>query len=105
MKVTRKVASRRLKRKCFCCNASFVKGNVYYLHRWVSGDEYSVHSYEHLVCAQCIYNEKRHSKRFKEYQNKCKHPEDFIEESYCYIPGEAVMQPDYSYCRLCNQKV
>lgn len=105
MKVTRKVASRKLKRKCIECDEGFKKGDVYYLHRHVFAEDGKVYAYEHLICARCTYKEQRHSERFKDFQNKCKHPEDFIEESYCYIPGESVMEPDYDRCLLCSQIV
>lgn len=105
MKITRKVASRRLKRTCLECNKGFVKGEVYYLNRWVAGGELGVISHEHLICSKCDYKEKRYKQRFKAFQNECVHPLEFIDTQYRYIPGEAVMEPDYDECRLCNQVV
>lgn len=43
-KLTRKIASRRLQRRCKYCNTRFVKGNVYYLHRYVSGYDGKVYA-------------------------------------------------------------
>lgn len=105
MKVTRKIASRRLKRKCIHCDKGFKKGEVYYLHREVVSLEKGIWAYECLICAKCMYKEQRHVERLKVFQKKCEHPYKFRNTTYSYIPGEAVMQPDYDECMLCLQKV
>ena len=38
-----------------------------------------------------------------ELQKSCKHK--CITTHYSYIPGEAVMQPDYDYCTDCGLKI
>lgn len=99
MKVTRKVASRRLKRKCIECDKGFIKGNVYYLHRHVFSEDGKVYAYEHLICARCTYKQKQHEQRFKDFKKKCEHPARFVYTEYSY------WEPLYDKCILCSQKV
>lgn len=103
MKITRKIASRRLKRECIQCNEKFIKGDVYYLNRHVFSEDGKVHAYEHLECPKCKWKNENQMKRFKKFQQECDHPERFVVTSYSYIPREAVMQPDHDECLLCSQ--
>src|SRR5690625_320470 len=103
-KITRKVASRRLKRRCKYCNIGFIKGNVYYLHRYVSGYDGEIDVYEYLECAKCKYKRNDWEKRYERFKGKCKHPKEYTETFYDYIPGEAVMQPEYDVCTLCSTR-
>ena len=102
-KITRKVASRRLKRRCEYCNTSFFKGDVYYLHRYFSRYDGEIIAYEYLECAKCKYKRDDWKRRHEKFKEKCNHPKEFIEEIWGYIPGEAVKQPEYSLCTLCGK--
>lgn len=102
-KITRKVASRRLKRRCEYCDTRFFKGDVYYLHRYFSRYDEEIIAYEYLVCAKCKYKRNDWEERYEKFKNKCKHPKEFIETIYDYIPGEAVKQPEYDVCTLCGK--
>jgi len=104
-KITRKVASRRLKRRCKYCNIGFIKGNVYYLYREVSGYDGKVYAYEHLECAKCNFKRKDWKRRYEKFRGKCVHPNEFVVEHWGYIPGEAVKQPEYDVCTLCGTKL
>ncbi|UNT71717.1 hypothetical protein IQ781_27465 (plasmid) [Bacillus sp. N447-1] len=42
-------------------------------------------------------------KKKKEKQAKCKH--ENIDTHYGYIPGEAVMEPQYDYCVDCGKTI
>ena len=104
-KLTRKVATRSLKRRCEYCDTRFLKGDVYYLHRYVSRSDGEFVAYEYLVCAKCKYKRNDWEERYEKFKNKCKHPKEFIETIYDYIPGEAVKQPEYDVCTLCGQTI
>lgn len=97
----RKVASRKLKRKCFSCGCNFKKGDVYYIERIVYTDFGEiVGADEYTYCAKCKYKIEEHNRRFERFKPHCKHP--IINEVWDYIPGEAVMQPDHNECLICG---
>ena len=104
-KITRKVASRRLKRRCEYCNTRFLKGDVYYLNRYFSKYDGEIIAYEYLECAKCKYKRNVRKSRHDKFKEKCNHPKEFIEEIWGYIPGEVVKQPEYSLCTLCGANV
>ncbi|MTI83473.1 MAG: hypothetical protein FH756_06095 [Firmicutes bacterium] len=100
----RLIAKRKLKRKCDYCNRSFKKGDVYYKERTVIvWDE--ITGVDVYICPRCKYEEERREKRFARFKESCKHPEEFREMQYSYIPGEAVKEPSHEGCRLCGQVV
>lgn len=94
----RKVASRKLKRRCIYCEKSFIKGEVYYLKRTVFSEFGEVFADEYLVCPKCKLKEERHSERFKEFQKRCTHPEKFQDTVYDY------WSPLYDICLLCGHR-
>ena len=96
-------ATRKLKRRCKCCGLGFSKGDVYYKERKVYAYESYVIGFEHLVCPKCKYKNEQSKERFEKFKANCPHPDKLIDEKWCYIPGECVMQPDYSYCTLCGK--
>jgi hypothetical protein len=98
--VKRLIASRKLQRKCSHCECSFVKGDIYYRERTVEADGVDVWSRENLKCPKCKYRSEQSQKRFEAFKAVCTHP--IIDEIWDYIPGEAVIQPDHSECRICN---
>lgn len=102
----RLIASRKLKRACTHCGKNFVKGNVYYRIREVFAGGYDQHiaAFEHLMCPSCKWRREQREVRYKEFQKKCTHPEEFSDTEWDYIPGECVMEPRYDYCRLCGEK-
>lgn len=100
----RKIASRKLKRKCGCCNKGFKKGEVYYLHRKVVAIFGEVDAWEYLECPKCKYKNEEREKRFKEFRKTCKHP--ISDTVWSLIPGEDfAMEPDYEECLICGQVV
>lgn len=96
------IAKRVLKRRCDCCNKPINKGEVYYKYRVVYADD-GIYAFNIYYCAKDAYEQKEHEKRYKEFQKKCTHPQDFIETEWSYIPGECVKEPDYDRCRLCGK--
>lgn len=104
----RKVASRRLKRTCICCNKNFIKGNVYYIDRTVYFDNYfdELIAYESLLCAKCKYFKEKQKERFIKFKdsNVCKHP--LIDEIWSLIDGEDyVQEPSHTECQVCKKRV
>ena len=100
----RLVAKRQLRRKCDYCGKSFNKSDVYYRKREViNWDE--VTAFSLYICPRCKLENERHKERFAKFVENCKHPEEFRELKYSYIPGEAVMEPSHEECRLCNKVV
>lgn len=99
----RKVALRKLKRKCFSCGCSFRKGDVYYIKRVVytycgeiaSADEY-------IYCAKCRYKIEEHNRRFERFKPHCHHP--IIDTVWAPIPGEEWRyEPDHDECLICGE--
>jgi hypothetical protein len=95
----RLIASRKLQRKCIHCKCSFKNGDIYYKERTVYADGVDVFANEHLYCPKCLYKEKCQRERLERFKLNCTHP--ITDEIWDYIPGEAVMQPDHTECRLC----
>jgi hypothetical protein len=98
----RLIASRKLLRKCICCNKEFKKGDVYYRERKVFTD-WVVMAFETLMCPKCKYKAEQHDKRFKQFMEICIHPPKFCETAWHYITGECVQEPDYEFCILCGK--
>lgn len=102
----RKIAPRKLKRTCICCNKSFVKGDVYYLKRVVFKEFGEIIAYEYLACAKCKYKGERHSHRFLAFisDGKCKHP--ITDTVWTTIAGEDyVKEPSHTECCICGEVV
>lgn len=104
----RKIASRKLKRTCTCCDKSFVKDDVYYLKRMVFKDYYEdeIIAYEYLTCARCKYENERSSERHKRFieSGKCHHP--VTDEIWTTIAGEEhVKEPSHTECLICGKRV
>ena len=96
------IAKRKLKNTCECCGKHLLKGDVYYKERTVV-DEGVLYAYNSYLCPKCRYKEERHQKRFNKFKDVCKHPQEFIETEWDYIPGECVKEPQYDYCKLCGK--
>jgi Zn finger protein HypA/HybF involved in hydrogenase expression len=108
----RLIATRKLKRKCECCQREFLKGDVYYKQRivsvfddWVVSQKVVIRAYEYYLCPKCKYKNGAQEQRFRLFREKCQHPKKFIETAWRYIPGECVQEPDYDQCRLCGKKL
>lgn len=100
----RKIATRRLKRKCIDCNCTFSKGEIYYINRRIYDDiEDGIYAIESIVCPRCKFKRKDQKERYEKLKKKCHHPEKLIIEKWSYIPGEVVMQPDHDECLLCGE--
>lgn len=102
----RLIASRKLKRRCDCCNCTFAKGDIYYHERKVFVDDGEVFAHNITQCPRCKYKNEDHMLRYGQFITiGCKHPEKFVEMQYRYIPGEAVMEPSHEECMLCHSIV
>jgi hypothetical protein len=102
----RKIASRKLKRECLCCNKSFVKGEVYYLKRVVFKEFGEIISYEYLVCPRCKYENERKGERHRQFveSGKCHHP--ITDTIWTTIAGEDfVKEPSHTECCICGEVV
>lgn len=99
------VSKRTLKRKCDTCNKVIKKGEVYYKSREIFETfNGSVVGFDTYMCPRCKHRSEQHFKRYGEFQNKCSHPQEFMETEWSYIPGESVKEPDFDYCKLCGKK-
>lgn len=103
----RKIASRKLKRRCECCGRGFEKGDVYYHERKVrhfyNGENEDIVGVNKTKCPKCRYRDQNSLERYERFQKTCQHEKiEFIHEVWDYIPGEAVMEPQYDECRLCG---
>lgn len=96
------IAKRRLTRKCDYCNKTTFKGEVYYKDRTVIVEWGEIFAYTIYTCPKCKYKRKQSKLRFEKFKGKCEHPEEFTEEIWTYIPGEAVKEPSHRECRLCK---
>jgi len=107
IRIKKKIATRKLKKKCIYCNKSFLKGEVYYKQREIYTD-YStkgsdiVIASEYLICPKCKYKNGRHKERFDKFKYNCNHP--IWETVWDYIPGECIKEPQYDVCVLCGTK-
>lgn len=103
----RKMASRKLKRRCECCGRGFKKGDVYYHKREVfhfyDGNDENIFGVNKTKCPKCHYGQQESKRRYEQFQQTCQHEKrEFIHEVWDYIPGEAVMEPQYDVCHLCG---
>lgn len=93
------VASRKLKRRCDCCNRGFSKGDIYYHERTVWAWSQDVYAYNNTYCPKCHYKIINHQARYEAFKQKCDHRNPkFIVEVY----GEN--EPLYDICKLCGNK-
>jgi len=99
MNYKRKIASRKLNRKCDCCDKTFLKGNIYYDNRQVFTDEDKVFGHTYRLCPKCKYKEEQLAERIK----RCPHPKHLIKTEWDYIYGECVKEPQYDYCGVCGE--
>ncbi|WP_028547212.1 hypothetical protein [Paenibacillus taiwanensis] len=103
----RKIASRKLKRSCDCCGCSFEKGETYYhkrnvMHFYDGRDEIII-GVNKTKCPKCHYRQQDSERRYEQFRQTCQHKKiEFIREVWDYIPGEAVMEPQYDVCHLCG---
>lgn len=103
----RKIASRKLKIRCEGCRRGFKKGDVFYLertvHRIYDGEDENIVGFNKTKCPKCHYSQQDRAKRYEQFQQTCQHEKrEFIHEVWDYIPGEAVMEPQYDVCTLCG---
>ncbi|UAT29954.1 hypothetical protein K7T73_15510 [Bacillus badius] len=104
--MNRKIASRKLKNHCICCNKSFVKGDVYYHKRVVFQEFGEIIAYEYIVCARCKYENERQSERQKRFieSGKCHHP--ITDVIWTTMAGEDyVKEPSHTECCICGEHV
>lgn len=102
----RKIASRKLKRTCLCCNQKFKKGNVYYLRRVVFKVLGEIVAYEYLTCARCKYYSEQQDERKKRFKDsgKCHHP--ITNVVWTTMLGEDyVKEPSHTECCICGKHV
>jgi hypothetical protein len=100
-KLYRKVATRNLRHTCDDCQKQIHKGEVFYDHVCICPQDYDMPmaKFTYRRCAKCAYKHERKNERSK----RC--PHKIVCTSYYYIFGEAVMEPDYDYCRHCGEKI
>lgn len=98
----RLIAKRRLKYGCDQCRKPILKGRVYYRKRTVCKEDWGIWSYSVTYCPRCKYKNEQREIRFKKFKEKCNHPEEFVNEVWTYIPGEAVKEPSHCECMLCG---
>ncbi len=98
-KLYRKIASRNLPHACDECLRRIHKGEVFYDHVYICGQDYELPmaKYSYRRCAKCEYE---HNLK-KERSKRC--PHKIRDTSYRYIFGEAIMEPNYEYCRHCGK--
>lgn len=96
------VAKRRLKHGCDQCRKPILKGQVYYRKRFVFTDDMGVYGSNLTYCPKCKYSNEQQELRYEKFRDKCRHPEEFINEVWTYIPGETVKEPSYCECMLCG---
>lgn len=101
----RKVAKRRLQRKCIYCNCGFVKGEIYYVRRTVTNWGGEIHASEYIKCSKCKYINENRETRYEKFRERCVHPERFVEMEYSMMYGESIMEPSHEECRLCRKIV
>lgn len=98
----RKVASRKLKRKCFSCGCNFKKGDVYYKYRDVYSGAIGVLAYEWLMCPKCKYKMDSHLSRLEQFKKNCHHP--IVNTVWTPISGEEWRyEPDHDECLICGE--
>lgn len=100
----RKVASRKLKRRCKYCDKPFIKGEVYYLKRAVFSEFGKVFAYEYLVCPKCKYYYERKAERYQRFveSGKCHHP--IVDVIWTTVPGEYFNEPSHYECMICGKR-
>lgn len=101
----RKVAKRKLQRKCNLCNCGFKKGEVYYVNRNVWADDGKVFASEYTMCPKCKYKSERSNERYKRFGETCEHPQGFVFTQYSYMSGESILEPSHDECLLCGRHV
>lgn len=102
----RRVASRKLIRKCIYCNKGFYKGDVYYINRKVAHFNGELYADEWLICARCKYYQEDKAERYKKFveSETCRHPVTSM--IYTTIAGEDyVQEPSHEECDVCGRKV
>lgn len=102
----RKIASRKLKRTCICCNKSFIKNEVYYKKRVFFKEFGEIFTYEYLVCARCKYENERKGERLKRFieSGKCHHP--ITDTIWRTMAGEDyAKEPSHTECMICGNHV
>lgn len=96
------VAKRKLKNGCDWCGKPIFKGNVYYRRRDVFTDDMGIYGHTTIFCPKCKYKIEQHNLRHEKFKKVCKHPEEFVNEVWRYIPGETVKEPSHCECMLCG---
>ncbi|GFN32414.1 hypothetical protein [Paenibacillus xylaniclasticus] len=102
----KKVASRKLKRTCSCCNKAFSKGETYHIDRRVIKEFGEIFAFEYLICPKCKYKAEQSRHRFLAFisDGKCKHP--ITDIVWTTIAGEDyVKEPSHTECCICGEVV
>lgn len=103
----RKIAGRKLKKRCEWCGRGFEKGDVFYHERKVwhfyDGENENILAVNKTKCPKCHYQDHESLERYMRFQQTCQHEKrELIHEVWDYIPGEAVMEPQFDVCHLCG---
>lgn len=84
------------------CDKSFIKGEVYYKTREVYAGCGGIIAGEYIECPKCKHEREDRERRFQLFKGKCTHPDWAATTHWDYMAGEAVMEPQYEYCSLCQ---
>jgi len=103
MRVITRITKSRKTHRCISCGELITKGSVYYSEKTAFKEDGKFYSGEIKWCPKCKYKHDRSKARFESFKLKCHHP--LIDTKYDYIPGEAVMEPQYDYCLICGKIV
>ncbi len=101
MKVIKRIIKAQKDHQCSICGKKIEKGSTYYSEKTAFKEDGKFYSSEIKWCPKCKYKNDRSKARFESFKVKCHHP--LIDTKYNYIPGEAVMEPQYDYCLICGR--
>lgn len=101
MQVVKRISRANKAHKCDMCGRKIPKRTVYYREKEGVEVEGGLVTWETKWCPKCKHKNDRHKDRFQVFKSKCHHP--VTDTHYGYIPGEAVMEPKYDYCRVCGK--
>ncbi len=100
----KKVLTRKI-HNCLCCQRDIVPHTPALFERHYIREDGCLHTYDAYYHIRCHYYFVKSCERYAKFKDHCPHPVKMIETIYSYIPGEAVMEPDYQKCNVCGQHV